>query len=113
MYSFLYGDGWVVSQQQMLENGAFTTENYAEFAELKTGVLSRLKCKKEITFAGEPFNYLANAEKHTEQNFNQIDGLINNEPPKPSIREQIKNSAKEHGEKKEPTKAPRKSEPEL
>ena len=113
MYSFLYGDGWVVSQQQMLENGAFTTENYAEFAELKTGVLSRLKCKKEITFAGEPFNYLANAEKHTEQNFNQIDGLINNEPPKPSIREQIKNSAKEHGEKKEPSKAPHKSEPEL
>ena len=113
MYSFLYGDGWVVSQQQMLENGAFTTENYAEFAELKTGVLSRLKCKKEITFAGEPFNYLANAEKHTEQNFNQIDGLINNEPPKPSIREQIKNSAKEHGEKKEPSKAPHKSEPKL
>ena len=38
-----------VECEVMLENGAFTTENYAEFAELKTGVLSRLKCKKEIT----------------------------------------------------------------
>ena len=96
-----------------LINGKVGKNIKLEFEELKTGVLSRLKCKKEITFAGEPFNYLANAEKHTEQNFNQIDGLINNEPPKPSIREQIKNSAKEHGEKKEPSKAPHKSEPEL
>ncbi|MBO5007996.1 MAG: DUF4316 domain-containing protein [Clostridia bacterium] len=46
-----------------------------------------------------PFHYLTNAKKHTEQNFNQINGLINNEPPKTFIREQIKNSAKERSEK--------------
>lgn len=31
----------------------------------------------------EKDNYLKNAELHTEQNYNQIDGILNNAPPAP------------------------------
>lgn len=37
-----------------------------------------------------PENYLATAEMGAEQNYNQIDGIINNEPPKPSLLDQLK-----------------------
>lgn len=114
MYSFLYGDGWVVSQQEMIDNGAFTQKQYKEFAELKNGVLSTLEVKREITFAGVPFNYLENAEKSEEQNYNQIDGQINNEHPrkveKPSIRQQLRTAEKEQEHRLKP---PQKTEPEL
>ena len=33
----------------------------------------------------KPENYLAAAEMSEEQNYNQIDGILNNLPPKPSI----------------------------
>lgn len=114
MYSFLYGDGWVVSQQEMIDNGTFTQKQYKGFAELKNGVLSTLEVKREITFAGVPFNYLENAEKSEEQNYNQIDGQINNEQPhkaeKPSIRQQLKTAEKEQEHK---LKSLQKTEPEL
>ena len=63
-------------------------------------------------------NYLANAEKHTEQNFNQIDGLINNESPKkeekPSIRLMLKIIVQEVKDNKDKDlKLPQKSEPSL
>lgn len=60
-------------------------------------------------------NYLENAEKLTEQNYNHIDGIINNEPPKqekPSIKEQLQQTKKEQGEQSEP-KPPRHTPPEL
>lgn len=59
-------------------------------------------------------NYLTNAEMQVEQNYNQIDGIINNEPPeqeKPSIKEQLQHTKNEQGEK--PPKPPQKPEPEL
>ena len=34
MFSFLCGSGWVLSQSEMIENGAFTKSDYQEFAEL-------------------------------------------------------------------------------
>ena len=65
-------------------------------------------------------NPLANAEKHTEQNFNQIDGQINNEPPKkeekPSIRLMLKiivQEVKENKDKDKDHKLPQKTEPSL
>ena len=65
-------------------------------------------------------NYLANAEKHTEQNFNQIDGLMNNEPPKkeekPSIRLMLKiivQEVKDNKDKNKDHKPPQRSGPEL
>ena len=80
LYPFLYGSGWVCSQQEMLDNGSFTKEIYAEFDRLQKGVLSQFEQIREIRFADKPFNYLETAEKQTEQNYNKIDGIINNEP---------------------------------
>lgn len=37
-----------------------------------------------------PENYLAAAEMSTESIYNQIDGIINNEPPKTSVRDALK-----------------------
>ena len=80
LYPFLYGSGWVCSQQEMLDNGSFTKEVYAEFDRLQKGVLSQFEQIREIRFADKPFNYLETAEKQTERNYNKIDGIINNEP---------------------------------
>lgn len=80
IYPFLYGSGWVCSQQEMLYNGSFTQEIYAEYDRLQKGVLSQFEQIREIKFADKPFNYLETTEKHTEQNYNKIDGIINNEP---------------------------------
>lgn len=35
-------------------------------------------------------NYLAAAEMSEEENYNQIDGIMNNTPPKPSVREALR-----------------------
>ena len=80
LYPFLYGSGWVCSQHEMLDNGSFTKEVYAEFDRLQKGVLSQFEQIRELKFADKPFNYLETAEKQTEQNYNKIDGIINNEP---------------------------------
>ena len=80
LYPFLYGSGWVCNQQEMLDNGSFTKEIYAEFDRLQKGVLSQFEQIREIRFADKPFNYLETVEKQTEQNYNKIDGIINNEP---------------------------------
>lgn len=80
LYPFLYGSGWVCTQQEMIENGAFTKEIYAEYDRLQKGVLSQFEQIRELKFADKPFNYLETAEKQTEQNYNKIDGIINNEP---------------------------------
>lgn len=80
LYPFLYGSGWVCSQQEMLDNGSFTKEIYAEYDRLQMGVLSQFEQIRELKFADKPFNYLETAEKQTEQNYNKIDGIINNEP---------------------------------
>lgn len=109
MYSFLYGDGWVVSQQEMISEDAFSEKDYKEFAQLKDGVLSKLKCINEITFDGKPFNYLESAEISQEQNYNQIDGQINNE--KPSVRQRLKEISKNDISQKE-HKPPDRTEPE-
>ena len=63
---------------------------------LKTGQLYRpvyLEDGRLLAFRPvrpAPENYLATAEMGAEQNYNQIDGIINNEPPKPSLLEQLK-----------------------
>lgn len=67
MSSFLDASaGWVETQQRMIENGAFTEADYAEFASLQEGVLSQFTevapKKFEIDIEGEkgngvPFRY--------------------------------------------------------
>ena len=71
---------------------------------------------RELKFADKPFNYLETAEKQTEQNYNKIDGIINNVPPKdskkPSIKQQLNQAKKEQGER-EDKKPPSHKPPEL
>lgn len=38
----------------------------------------------------KPENYLAAAEMSEEQNYNQIDGIPNNTPPKPSVLDNLR-----------------------
>ena len=87
MYYFLYGEGWSHSQDEMLDRG-LTMDQYMEFARLREGVLQQFTPRREILFAGQPFqapeNYLRNAELDLEGekgNYNMIDGIVNNDPP--------------------------------
>ena len=87
MYYFLYGEGWSHSQEEMLNRG-LTMDQYMEFARLREGVLQQFTPRREILFAGKPFqapeNYLRNAELDLEGekgNYNMIDGIVNNDPP--------------------------------
>lgn len=69
MFHFLSGSGWVVSQQEMIDDGTFTKEDYAEFAHLKETVLKQFKETREVKFeidmekwergedSGVPFTY--------------------------------------------------------
>lgn len=87
MYYFLYGEGWAHTQAEMLERGLILRQ-YEDFARLRDGVLSQFTPRREILFAGQPFqapdNYLRNAELYEEGqtgNYNMLDGRVNNEPP--------------------------------
>lgn len=86
LYYFLCGEGWVKSQDEMLDHG-LTLAQYHEFTRLRDGVLRQFEPKpgREILFADQPFqppeNYLRNVEMTVEGNYNMLDGRINNEPP--------------------------------
>ncbi len=118
MFDFLSTQGWDLMQEDMIKQGFLTQADYAEFSRLQNTVLSSLDRIRNITFAGIPFNYLEAAEKTVEQNYNQIDGQINNKPTeertqnKPSIKQQLQKGKKEHGEQGE-RKPPHFSPPEL
>ncbi len=55
MFHFLYGEGWVLSQREMLQRRAFSKADYMEFASLRSGVLGNYRLIREVTFAGRPF----------------------------------------------------------
>ena len=84
MFDLLRGEGYTMSQEEMLRQGIFTREDFREFDFLRTQMLSHLTPTREILFAGKPFqpeNPLETTEKSTEQNFNMIDGSRNNMEP--------------------------------
>ena len=66
IYTFLYGEGWVKSQAEMLENG-LTLDEYKEFAELQQGVLSQFEQRRELLFDGQPFDPLFSFQPVQEQ----------------------------------------------
>ncbi len=55
MFHFLYGEGWVLPQKEMLSPHCFRRQDYREFARLREGILSRYPLIREVTFAGRPF----------------------------------------------------------
>ncbi|MCJ7856535.1 YodL domain-containing protein [Lachnospiraceae bacterium NSJ-143] len=66
IYPFLYGEGWVKSQAEMLDNG-LTLDEYKEFAELQQGILSRFEQRRELLFDGQPFDPLFSSQPVQEQ----------------------------------------------
>lgn len=65
MFSLLCSTGFAFSQQELIDKGVFTEEDYAEFASLKVAILNDLEAKREIKFSinlsklesGVPFSY--------------------------------------------------------
>lgn len=57
MFSFLHGTGWVLSQQEMLDKGLFSEQDYKEFDELQKGLLKDLEKSGDIRFKDDPFRY--------------------------------------------------------
>ena len=116
-YAERYPDGRVMAFSEMLVNGDL------QYIKLMLNNLGDEILLGEVAEYERKFirlNPLANAEKHTEQNFNQIDGLMNNEPPKkeekPSIRLMLKiivQEVKENKDKDKDHKPPQKTEPSL
>ncbi|MBD5549875.1 MAG: DUF4316 domain-containing protein [Lachnospiraceae bacterium] len=87
MFFFLCSEGWIYSQEKMLEHG-LTMGQYEEFARMREGVLSQFTARREVTFDGQPFrppeDYLRNAELHEEGqtgNYNMLDGRLDNGAP--------------------------------
>ena len=65
MFSMLSGTGWVLSQQEMIDNGAFTAEDYKEYATVREQLASQYEQEEEPLFeidieekgSGVPFRY--------------------------------------------------------
>ena len=55
MFHFLYGEGWVLPQKEMLREHYFRRQDYREFARLREGVLAQYPLKREVTFSSRPF----------------------------------------------------------
>jgi hypothetical protein len=58
MFDFVSGEGYSVSQADMIAQGYFTQEDYAEFDALRVGVLAQFEQTEPILFAGEPFSFI-------------------------------------------------------
>ncbi len=89
-YAEKYLDGRTIELSEMLANGDLRYINLMLHNLADDVLIGEVEKYKTKFLRG---NYLENAEKHTEQNYNHIDGLMNNEPPK-------KEPPKEHKEEK-------------
>ena len=58
MFRFISGTGYTETQAELLEEGYFTPEDYAEYAALQTDVLSQFKEAEPLLFGGEPFCFI-------------------------------------------------------
>ena len=58
LFNFLSGKGYTETQAEMLEEGYFTPEIYAEFAALQADVLAQFEQTEPLLFAGEPFCFI-------------------------------------------------------
>lgn len=59
MFSFLSGTGYTETQSEMLEEGYFTQEDYAEYADLQVDVLAQFRETEPLMFADEPFCFIS------------------------------------------------------
>lgn len=90
--NFLTSFHTMSTQAEALQKGHYTMADYVELDRIQKEVLPKFEQTIEFTFGdGKTF------ELGTEQNYNMIDGIVNNEPPKPpkkkkeSVIAQLKN----------------------
>ena len=57
MFDFVSGSSYAVTQAELLAQGCFTMEDYAEFDALRVGVLAQFEQVEQLLFAGEPFSF--------------------------------------------------------
>ena len=67
MFDFVSGEGYSISQADMIAQGYFTQEDYAEFDALRVGVLAQFEQTEPILFAGEPFSFIQPDAAEVEQ----------------------------------------------
>ena len=58
MFSFVSGGCYADTQAELLAQGYFTMEDYAEFDALRVGVLAQFEQVEPILFAGKPFSFI-------------------------------------------------------
>ncbi len=58
MFDFVSGGSYSDTQAELLAQGCFTMEDYAEFDTLRVGVLAQFEQTKPLLFAGEPFSFI-------------------------------------------------------
>ncbi len=57
MFDFVSGSSYAATQAELLAQGCFTIEDYAEFDALRVGVLAQFEQVGQLLFAGEPFSF--------------------------------------------------------
>lgn len=93
---YLLRDGTALLERERDATGCYIGGAGMDGVYLKTGQLYRPIYSEDVHLLAfrpvrpAPENYLATAEMGAEQNYNQIDGIINNEPPKHSLLDQLK-----------------------
>ena len=58
MFDFISGLNYADTQTELLAQGCFTIDDYAEFDTLRRGVLAQFKETEPMLFAGEPFSFI-------------------------------------------------------
>ena len=112
---YMLADGTVLLESEQDARGCYKGGAGMDGMYLQTGRLyapvrgddGQIKAFREV----KPENYLAAAEMSAEVNYNQIDGLINNEAPKPSVLDSLRQS-QEAAEKSQGGTAPPSRNPE-
>lgn len=62
MFSFLSGEGWAKTQDEMIMDGTLRAEDYMEFSKLRFRTLYRYPVIQEVQFAGMPFRPVITSE---------------------------------------------------
>ena len=112
---YMLADGTVLLESERDANGCYKGGAGMDGMYLQTGRLytpvrgddGQIRAFREV----KPENYLAAAEMSAEVNYNQIDGLINNEAPKPSVLDSLR-QCQEDAEKSQGGTAPPSHSPE-
>lgn len=82
MFYFLHGDGWTLSQDEMLEGGYFSLDDYKEYASLKAGILKGFEQIGEPKFGinleiqGSGFPFIAPVEQTESVSEERIENAV-------------------------------------